>query len=79
MIKIEIKIEEKAKQEYKTTKSTLCEIETTEKGINATEGEIKTSKIIKDRLKVDQKLQIENLSKTKSKDEVLEELLKAFL
>ena len=79
MIEIKIKIEEKSKQENKTIKSSMCELEIIETGKHATEGEIKTSEIIKERLKVDQKIQIENLSKTKSKDEIVEEFLKALL
>lgn len=57
----------------------MCEVEILEVVKKATEGEIKTSKIIEDRLKIDQKFQFENFSKRKSKDEIVEDLVKSLL
>lgn len=79
MIKIEIKIKERLNEEFKETTASMCEVEVLEFGKNATEGEKKTAKIIEDRLKVDQKIQFENLCKGKSKDEIVEEFLKVLL
>lgn len=76
MIEIKIKIKEKVNQELDEQKITCCEVEFEETGIHATEGEKKTSELMKQKLNVNKKLQVENLSKKKSKDEIVEELLK---
>ena len=63
MIKIILEIKEETKENFKNVKATGLNVDVQEIQINATEGELKGSKFIKNQLNVDKKLQIVNESK----------------
>ena len=63
MVKIILEIKEEIKENFKNVKATGLNVDIQEIQINATEGELKGSKFIKNQLNVDKKLQIVNESK----------------
>lgn len=71
MIKLTITINEKATLNLKDITAIGTDISIEEVGKNATKTEIKVSNILKERLKVNEKLQFESNSK-KSKEELIE-------
>lgn len=74
MLKLIIEIEEKNSFETTKYKAVGTNIHITEIGQKATKTEIDVSKILKDRLKVEEKFQIEDFSKyekSKLKDELI--------
>lgn len=74
MLKLIIEIEEKNSVETSKYKAVGTNIHITEIGQKATKTEIDVSKILKDRLKVEEKFQIEDFSKyekSKLKDELI--------
>ena len=79
MIKLEIEIKEEKEISLDSGIMASTEIHIEEKGINATKGERKASEILKERLKVNEKLQFENLSKRKNSEEIINELFNKLL
>lgn len=74
MVKLILSINEKRRVNLKDVSAIGTDISIQEIGKNATKGEIKVSDILKERLKINEKLQFESKSK-KSKDELKEELI----
>ena len=74
MVKLILTINEKTRLNLKDISAIETDISIQEVGKNATKGEIKVSNILKERLKVNEKLQFENNSK-KSKEDLKEELI----
>lgn len=75
MIKLEITIKENEVIKLEDTVAIDTEVRIIEKGKNATKGEKEVSNIIKKRLNVNQKYQVENCTNKKSDKEILQELL----
>ena len=71
MVKLILTKNEKTRLNLKDVRAIETDISIQEIGKNATKGEIKVSNILKERLKVNEKLQFENNSK-KSKEELIE-------
>lgn len=63
MLKIVLEIKEETKEKFKSVQATGLNVDVQEVQINATEGELKASKFIKNQLNLDKKLQIVNESK----------------
>ena len=74
MIKLVIEIEEKNSIETSKYKTIGANVHITEIGQKATKSEIDISKILKDRLKVEEPIQIENYSQ-QNNDHLKEDLL----
>lgn len=74
MVKLILTINEKTTLNLKDIRAIGTDISIQEIGKNATKAEIKVSNILKERLKVNEKLQFESNSK-KSKEELKEELI----
>lgn len=74
MVKLILTINEKTTLNLKDIRAIGTDISIQEIGKNATKAEIKVSNILKERLKVNDKLQFESNSK-KSKEELKEELI----
>lgn len=74
MVKLILTINEKTSLNLKDVSAIGTDISIQEVGKNATKAEIKVSDILKERLKINEKLQFESNSK-KSKDELKEELI----
>lgn len=74
MIKIILEIEEESKTNYKDVTATQINVDFKEIYNKPTVGEIKSSKIIKERIGIKEKYQIINEVKKKTKEELFEEL-----
>ena len=74
MVTLIITINEKTILNLKDVSAIGTDISIQEIGKNATKGEIKVSDILKERLKINEKLQLESNSK-KSKEDLKEELI----
>lgn len=74
MVKLILTINEKTTLNLKDIRAIRTDISIQKIGKNATKAEIKVSNILKERLKVNDKLQFESNSK-KSKEELKEELI----
>lgn len=74
MVKLILTINEKTTLNLKDISAIGTDISIQEVGKNATKAEIKVSDILKERLKVNEKLQFESNSK-KSKEDLKEELI----
>lgn len=79
MIKLEIEIKEEKEISLDSGIATSTEIHIEETRINASKGERKVSEILKERLKVNEKIQFENLSKRKNSEEIINELFNKLL
>lgn len=75
MVKLILTINEKTTLNLKDIDAIGTDISIQEIGKNATKAEIEVSGILKERLKVSEKIQIENISK-KSREDLTKELIK---
>ena len=76
MIKLIIEIKEDKKEESENLSITGVEVHCTEIGKGATKGERYTSDLLKERMHIDKKEEIINMS-CKSKKEIIENFLKS--
>ena len=76
MIKIIIKINEETSEKTDNLLLTNIEVKCEEIGKNASKNEIYVSDLLKERMHIDKKEETINLT-SKTKDEILEELLKS--
>lgn len=82
MIKLILEIKEETNENFKNVKAVGLNVDVQEIQINATEGELKGSKFIKNQINIDKKLQIINESKIKNEtnkekaDRIVNELFK---
>ena len=76
MIKLIIEIKEESSEKTDSLELTGIEVKCKEIGKNASKHEIYVSDLLKERMNVDKKEETINLS-SKTKDEILEELLKS--
>ena len=76
MIKLIVEIKEDKKEESENLSITGVEVHVTEIGKKATEGERYCSKLLKDRMHIERREEIINMS-CKSKKEIVENLLKS--
>lgn len=79
MIKLEIEINEESSFDLDEGIATETIITINEIGRKATKSERQVLKILKKRLKLNEKIQFENLSKRKTNDEIIQELLNKLL
>ena len=75
MIKLEIEIKEEMNKDYETIKAIATKVSIKEIGIMATEGERKTSNLLKNRLKVEKKLQFVNQS-SEDIEKIIQQIIK---
>ena len=74
MLKIVLEIKEEINEKFKSVEAVGLNVDIQEILINATEGEIKASKILKNRLGINKKVDIVNESKNEKLDKILKEL-----
>ena len=74
MLKIVLEIKEEINEKFKSVEAVGLNVDIQEILINATEGEIKESKILKNRLGINKKVDIVNESKNEKLDKILKEL-----
>ena len=74
MIKIIMEIEEESKTNYKDVTATQINVDYKEIYNKPTVGEIKSSKIIKERIGINEKYEVINEVKKKTKEELFEEI-----
>lgn len=75
MIKIVLEIKEQETENFKNIKAIGCEVGCKEIGKNATITEHKVSKMLKERMGLNKKIEFVNES-SKTKEDLIEELLK---
>lgn len=78
MIKLVLEIEEKEIKNYKKISASCVDVAIIETAINATDSEIKSSKLIKDRLGIEEKTQIVNNCRNEQNREIVN-LLRSLL